>query len=49
MMLKEITLWFVSKNITRVELQTAALNAVSNSFWEKQGFEINLHTRFKEI
>lgn len=49
MMLTEITQWFKSKNITRVELQTAALNAVSNSFWEKQGFEIYLHTRFKDI
>jgi GNAT superfamily N-acetyltransferase len=49
MILKEIPQWCVSKNITRVELQTAALNAVSNSFWEKQSFEINLHTRFKEI
>jgi ribosomal protein S18 acetylase RimI-like enzyme len=48
-MLTEIVKWFQLKNVDRVELQTAAQNVVANSFWQKQGFTVYMHTLYKEI
>jgi ribosomal protein S18 acetylase RimI-like enzyme len=48
-MLTEIMAWFKARNIRHVELQTAARNAVANTFWQKQGFEIYMHTLYQEI
>jgi ribosomal protein S18 acetylase RimI-like enzyme len=48
-MLVEITNWFRSKKINRVELNAAAHNVVANSFWRKQGFEVYMQTLYKEI
>lgn len=36
--------WLVKRGITRIELATAADNAVSNAFWSKMGFKT-----FREI
>jgi ribosomal protein S18 acetylase RimI-like enzyme len=49
MMLKEILQWFQSKDIKHAELATAAGSVVGNSFWQKQGFEIYRHIRYKKI
>ncbi len=40
--------WFRSKNIKRIEVDTAARNNVANSFWQKQGFAVYTCTMFKE-
>jgi ribosomal protein S18 acetylase RimI-like enzyme len=48
-MVGEIVKWFQSKNVNRVELQTAAQNVVSNSFWQKQGFTVYRHTLYKSV
>jgi GNAT superfamily N-acetyltransferase len=48
-MFAETAKWFLSRNIERVEIQTTAKNAVANSFWQKQGFEVYMHTLYKEI
>jgi ribosomal protein S18 acetylase RimI-like enzyme len=48
-MLVEIMNWFRSNKIRRVELNTAAQNVLANSFWRKQGFEVYMHTLYKEI
>jgi ribosomal protein S18 acetylase RimI-like enzyme len=45
----EITKWFQSKDIDRVELGTLAKNVVANSFWQKQGFTVYRYTLYKEI
>jgi ribosomal protein S18 acetylase RimI-like enzyme len=47
--LTEIMKWFQSNNIQRVELGIAAKNQVAYSFWQKQGFEVYMHTLYKEI
>jgi len=41
--------WAKEKGITRMELSTAAKNMVANSFWQKQGFEIYMHTLTRKI
>jgi len=48
-MLTEILAWFQTKKIHHVELQTASRNIVANSFWQKQGFGVYMHTLYKEI
>jgi ribosomal protein S18 acetylase RimI-like enzyme len=48
-MFDEIVNWFKSNDIKRVELGTTAENLVANSFWQKQGFQVYMHTLFKEI
>jgi ribosomal protein S18 acetylase RimI-like enzyme len=48
-MVSEIMKWFKSKKVDRVELQTAAQNLVANSFWQKQGFTVYMHTLYKKI
>jgi diamine N-acetyltransferase len=48
-MLVEIMNWFRSKKIRRAELSTASQNITANSFWRKQGFEVYMHTLYKEI
>jgi ribosomal protein S18 acetylase RimI-like enzyme len=48
-MLAEITKWFQSKDIERVELGTTAQNVVANSFWQKQGFTVYRHTLYKSV
>ena len=48
-MLKMICKWFESKNIDRIELNVAAQNSISNSFWEKQGFKDYEHRLYLEL
>jgi ribosomal protein S18 acetylase RimI-like enzyme len=48
-MVGEILAWFNTLGIRHVELQTSARNIVANSFWAKQGFDIYMHIRYKEI
>ncbi len=48
-MVTEIMQWFQANNIHRIELNAAAHNVVANSFWQTQGFEIYMHTLYKEI
>jgi hypothetical protein len=48
-MFAEITKWFQSKGINRVELQTIDKNVVANSFWQKQDFTVYMHTLYKDI
>jgi ribosomal protein S18 acetylase RimI-like enzyme len=48
-MVDEIFKWFQLENVNRVELQTAAQNVVSNSFWQKHGFAVFRYTLYKEI
>jgi GNAT superfamily N-acetyltransferase len=48
-MFNEIVNWFKSNEIKRVELGTTAENLVANSFWQKQGFQVYMHTLFKEV
>jgi ribosomal protein S18 acetylase RimI-like enzyme len=48
-MYREIVKWFQSKGIKRVELGTTAQNKVANSFWQKQGFKVYMHTLYREI
>jgi len=45
----EIVKWFQSNDVKRVELGTTAQNLIGNSFWQKQGFKIYMHTLYKEI
>ena len=48
-MLTEIMKWLQLKNVNRIELQTTAQNLVANSFWQKQGFTVYMHTLYKEL
>jgi ribosomal protein S18 acetylase RimI-like enzyme len=48
-MLAEIMRWFQSNDIKRVELGTTTQNVVGNSFWQKQGFTIYMHTLYKNV
>ena len=45
----EIIKWFHSKNVERIELQAASQNLIANTFWQKHGFTIYMHTLYKEI
>ena len=47
-MFAAIMIWFQSKSINRVELQTTAKNVLANAFWQKHGFEIYQHTLYKK-
>jgi ribosomal protein S18 acetylase RimI-like enzyme len=48
-MLGEIVVWLKERQIQHLELQTSSRNNVANSFWQKQGFQIYMHTLYKEI
>ena len=48
-MYAEIVKWFQSRGIRRIELGTTARNTVANSFWQKQGFTVYMHTLFSEL
>ena len=48
-MFAEIMKWFESRNIDRVEIQTASRNGMANSFWHKLGFEIFQYNLYKNI
>jgi ribosomal protein S18 acetylase RimI-like enzyme len=48
-MLKMILKWFESKNIDRIELNIAAQNSISTSFWEKQGFKDYEHRLYLDL
>lgn len=48
-MLAEITHWFKSKGVKRVELHVASENTTGLRFWRKQGFKIYVHSMYREI
>ncbi len=48
-MLGEITKWFRSKDIDRVELDVIAKNQIAVSFWEKRGYVDFQHTLFRQL
>jgi ribosomal protein S18 acetylase RimI-like enzyme len=48
-MLAEITNWFKSKGVKRVELQVASENPTGLPFWQKHGFRVYLHSMYREI
>ena len=48
-MLAEVINWFRSRQVNRIELQTASQNPIANSFWQKQGFKVYMHTLYREI
>ena len=41
----ELKNWFQTRGITRIELNAAAKNPISNIFWEKQGFHPHLNRK----
>lgn len=41
--------WFQSKGLTRIDINAAATNRVSNSFWKKMGFRPYLNRMVKEL
>ena len=48
-MFVQITKWFQSNDIRRIETQTASQSVIANSFWQKQGFTTFQHNLYKNL